>query len=319
MATLANIDNPVWGMGTLGYGVIVEGIAAIRQRMDLAIRTTKGTDPMRPQFGSRVYKFIDAPLNIAIPNIKRELLEALGMWVPDIKVISIRHYLESPANPVFEIFYRVLDETVIEKLLFDLRGGVTVTDILNEVLLQAYIPPNPNGYRYQVTFLRNGVNVFPLPDPSGFATVIDLFTWVQANYSYIGQWNLLTDRIICRMNSTGVTSASLEISVLPITRFSADFPELLPGEVYRVNFQISAVDALPACPVMFNNAGSVLSWVQLNWSGYADWFIEYLLPDGSGIFSDEFSDEFEVPVTGYRLVGVSHVAGFEGLLSIDKV
>jgi phage baseplate assembly protein W len=196
VATLSNITSPVWGISKYGYGVIVEGIAAIRQRMDITIRTTKGTDPLRPQFGSNVYKFIDYPINIAIANIKRELLECLDIWVKDIKVISIKHFFNAPSNPVFEIVYKLVDDDLIDKLVFDLNAGATVAGELNEIILQAYFPPNPNNYRYQIKLFRNGNQMFPLPYPAGYETIQALFTWVQNNYGFVGRWYLIRARPI---------------------------------------------------------------------------------------------------------------------------
>ncbi len=318
LATLLNIDNPIWGISTIGYGVIVEGIAAIRQRMDLAIRTTKGTDPLRPEFGSRVYQYVDKPVSVAVPNIKKEIVEALQMWVPEVKVIAIRHYYEASYNPVFEITYRIVDENVIDKLLFDLKEGsaTTVTDVINEIILQAFFPENPNTYPYQVRLERNGSDVFPTPIPSGFTTIQELFQWVQTNWTYLGRWYLLTDKVVCYMNSEGVTSASLSIFVLPIVRFQADFPQLNPGELYNVLFRTNGVDATPVMP-QFDNPGEVLSFVQTYWSNYATWGIEFLVEGGNAVFADEFSNEFAVASTGYRLVGVSNVLGFNPQLEIS--
>jgi len=321
MASLQNINNSIWGISTIGYGVIVEGIAAIRQRMDLAIRTTKGTDPMRPEFGSYVYKFVDFPVNVAVPNIKKELLVALQLWVPEIKVTSIRHTFENDYNPIFEITYQVIDEDVIDKLLFDLRTGntSTVTDALNEIILQAFFPPNPNSYRYKIKLQKNGSDVLPMVPASGFVSIQEMFDWVQGNWFYVGRWYLLTDKIVCYMSSEGVTSATLSIEVLPIVKFEADFPQLSPGEFFNVSFKANGVDAVPAMPQTFNNPGEVLVFAQTNWSNYATWGIEYLQNEGTAIFSDEFSDEFAIASSGYKLVGVSNVEGFVAELEISIV
>ena len=310
--------------------------------MDLIIRTTKGTDPLRPEFGSKVYNYVDAPMNIAVPNIKREILDALELWEKRIKVISINHYLESPGHVVFEVVYRVVDENIVDKLIFDLQNGRTISDSLNEIILQAFFPPNPNGYRYQVQLIKNGSQVYPLPDPNGYTTINDLFNWIKGNWFFLGRWYLLADRIMCYMNADGATSATLAIEVLPIVRFEADFP-LLPSPTfaegdsimsdeftdefevafirhyYKVQFKVNGIDAVPAMPEIFESPGDVLAWVRANWNNYAEWLIEFILSSGEGIFSDEFSDEFDVDATGYRLVGISNVEGFVGELTITTV
>lgn len=319
MADFTNIDSPVWGMAVQGYGIIVQGLATIRQRMSIVIRTTKTTDPLRPEFGTRVYSYIDAPLNIAIPNIKREILECLAMWVKDIKVVAIRHYVPVPGNVVFEIIYKVLDEELIDKLLFDLLAGETVIDASNELILQAFFPANPNGYRYQIKFEKNGSSVFPNPNPSGYATINELFAFASSNWFYIGRWYLLADKIVCYMDSNGVTSASLAIEVLPIIHFEHELPGLNAGQFYNVQFLATGIAATPAMPQTFTSAGEVVTWAQDNWSNYATWSIEFLYDDNVGVFSDEFSDELAVSSTGFKLVGVSNVEGFTGELTITII
>lgn len=315
MATLQNIDNPTWGISLAGYGVIVQGIASIRQCIDLIIRTTKGSDPMRPEFGSNAYLHVDAPLNLAIPNIKKEIYSALELWEPRIKVISIRHYLNGLSNPVFEIVYRIKDENFVDKLLFDLQNYTTDSEALNEIVLQAFFPPNPKNYRYQVKLIKNGVAVYPFPNPSGFVTPIELYNWILNNWAYVGRWRLLVDKIVCYMNADGVNSASLEISVLPIVKVADDFPLLDAGQTYNVSFLVNGANAVPAMPLTFSSPGQVLQFAQSNWNNYATWGIEYF-SGGVGIFSDEFSDEFDVSDGGYTLVGISNLEGFTGELNI---
>ncbi len=321
VATLKNISNPVWGISVIGYGVIVEGIAAIRQRMDIAIRTTKGTDPLRPEFGSHVFKFIDRKTTIAVPNIKTEILKALQLWVPEIKVISIRHsFPQDYSNPHFEVTYRLVDESLIDKLLFDIREGISsIPDQLSELILQAFIPENPNAYRYTLKLFRNGSQVFPMPNPSGFATIQELFDWAKTNLFYVGKWFLLSDKVVCYMKAEGVTSASMVIETLPVVLFQSDFPSLIPGEVYKVEFTANGEAATPRCPQIFTSPGDVLAWCQTNWANYAAWAIEFLQTSGEGVFSDEFSDEFQVDATGFRLVGISNTPGFVADLQITKI
>jgi phage baseplate assembly protein W len=320
VATLKSINSPVWGLSLVGYGVIVEGVAAIRQRIDIAIRTTKGTDPLRPEFGSYVYKFADVPVNLAVPNIKKEILTALQLWVPEIRVISIRHsFPVSYSNPNFEVTFRLIDEDLVDKLLFDLREGAKIDTAGAELTLQAFFPENPNNYNYTLTVIRNDAQLFPMPNPSGFATIQELFQWAKSNLFFIGRWFLGNDRIVLYMKADGVTSASIAIETLPISIFKCDFPSLNPGEAYKVEFTANGQAATPSLPQVFTAPGDVLQWAQNNWGNYGTWVLEFLQLSGEGIFSDEFSDEFEVNATGFRLVGVSHVAGFVGDVKITRV
>lgn len=302
-----------------GYGVIVEGIAAIRQRIDLAIRTTKGTDPMRPEFGSFVYKFIDVPVTVAVPNIKAEIIRSLQMWVPEVRVTTIKHAYDSPSNPIFEVTYNLTDSDLIDKLLFDLKQGTTTTtDALNEIILQAFFPDNPNNYRYTLKLFKNGSQVLPIPDPAGFASIQDLFDWATNNLFFVGKWYLLADKIVCYMNADGVTSASLAIEILSITKLVGPFPQLSPGQTYNVQLIINGVEVQPAMPETYSSPGDVLAFAKANWPGF-DWYIEYLQGEHTGIFSDQFSFEFDIDVTGYNLIAISPIQNLVGEIQILSV
>lgn len=319
MATLANIENNTWGISTIGYGVIVEGIAVIRQRIDLTLRTTKGSDPLRPEFGSNIYRYIDLPLDVAIPNIKAEILYALEMWVRDIKVTGVNHQFKNEFNPLFEITYQLKDDSLTDKVIFDLRAGQTSSSQITEIILQAFFPPNPTNYRYQVSFIRNSVSVAPLPEPGGYATIQELFNWITANWFFWGRWYLLSNRIVLYMNSEGVSNASLSIAVLAIVKISANFPVLQPGKNYSVTLMVNGQPASPAMPQTFRTPGDVLFWAQNNWQQYGRWSVEGVPSTNNAAFSDDFSEEFDSPVGDtFRLILISEIPDFTGELQITS-
>jgi phage baseplate assembly protein W len=320
LAALANIENSTWGISTIGYGVIVEGIAVIRQRIDLALRTTKRSDPLRPEFGSNIYKFIDSPLDIAIPNIKAEIIYALEMWVPDIKITNVNHTFKDESNPLFEITYQLSDDSLTDKVIFDLRAGQTTSSAINEIILQAFFPPNPNNYRYQVSFIRNDAAANPLPNAGGYATIQELFNWITANWFFWGRWYLLSNRIVLYMNNEGISNASLSISVIAIVRIEANFPLLQSDEHYKVTFTVNGQPASPAMPQTFQLIGEVLLWAQTNWGQYGSWSIEGVPSSDNAAFSDDFSLEFDSPLPNtFKLVLISNNPDFTGEIQITSI
>ncbi len=72
-----NIDDP---------SAVVEGIDDIAQCLYLILVTAKGTDPLRPEFGSEVYKYIDQPTHIAQPLMINEAVRAIRRWEKRITV-----------------------------------------------------------------------------------------------------------------------------------------------------------------------------------------------------------------------------------------
>lgn len=51
--------------------------------------TRKGSVPHRPTFGSDIYKYVDYPVNEAVPNIIREATDAISLWETRINLKSV--------------------------------------------------------------------------------------------------------------------------------------------------------------------------------------------------------------------------------------
>lgn len=94
--TLADIASVDWsleldgaGMPGSGIGNVVQGIADVNQCISIILTTPKGSDPLRPTFGADIWRYIDAPIDTAIPAIVREVTEAILRWEPRVTVVSI--------------------------------------------------------------------------------------------------------------------------------------------------------------------------------------------------------------------------------------
>lgn len=89
MTTLNDITYIDWQYKLNTIGGVAEGVEDINQCIAIILLTRKGSDPLRPTFGSEVYKYIDYPINIAKPNIIRETIDALSLWEKRIKIKSV--------------------------------------------------------------------------------------------------------------------------------------------------------------------------------------------------------------------------------------
>ena len=94
--TLANITSADWSLALdqqgapgSGIGSVVQGVADVNQCIQIILNTPKGSDPLRPTFGGDVWRYIDSPINAAIPAIVREVTEAILRWEPRVTVVSI--------------------------------------------------------------------------------------------------------------------------------------------------------------------------------------------------------------------------------------
>ena len=79
-----------WWSPKLGeHGVVVSGYADIDQAIGVILTTPRGSDPMRPLFGSDIHKYIDRPLPWAVPHVIRESWEAVAAWEKRVEVVRV--------------------------------------------------------------------------------------------------------------------------------------------------------------------------------------------------------------------------------------
>ena len=77
-----------WQIAIGKNGDIVTDVKDIEQCIQVILRTPKGCDPHRPEFGSNLSLYIDQPLPQVIPHIITEAKEAIYLWEPRTQVIS---------------------------------------------------------------------------------------------------------------------------------------------------------------------------------------------------------------------------------------
>ncbi len=89
MSNLNDIKYADWQPKLNQIGEVSEGIDDINQCIAIILTTQKGLVPHRPNFGSDIYKYIDYPINEAIPNIIRETIDAIKQWENRITVKNV--------------------------------------------------------------------------------------------------------------------------------------------------------------------------------------------------------------------------------------
>jgi Bacteriophage baseplate protein W len=98
--TTADIQSADWSLmldsssvsqaGAAGLGNVVQGVGDVNQCIAIILGTPKGADPLRPTFGANLWQYIDYPIQAAIPAIAREITEAVTLWEPRIRLLSVR-------------------------------------------------------------------------------------------------------------------------------------------------------------------------------------------------------------------------------------
>ncbi|AXE29698.1 baseplate protein [Chromobacterium phragmitis] len=57
---------------------IVENLDDIHQALRIILGTPKGSDPLRPEFGSDLFRYLDYPVDRARPHVVREAVAAIS-------------------------------------------------------------------------------------------------------------------------------------------------------------------------------------------------------------------------------------------------
>jgi len=94
--TLAEIKSADWslmldsaGLAGAGIGSVVTGVDDVDQCIAIILTTPKGSDVLRPTFGTDLWKYIDAPISQAGPAVVREVTQSITQWEPRVKVLSV--------------------------------------------------------------------------------------------------------------------------------------------------------------------------------------------------------------------------------------
>jgi len=87
--TLADITSADWSLALGAIGDVVRGIADVEQCLGIIVTTPRGSDPLRPTFGANIWRFIDFPIDRALPAIVSELTSAITAWEPRVSLVSV--------------------------------------------------------------------------------------------------------------------------------------------------------------------------------------------------------------------------------------
>ncbi|QVM95606.1 GPW/gp25 family protein [Pseudomonas sp. SORT22] len=69
----------------------LSGIAHLRQSIEDILTTPLGSRRMRPEYGSKLRRFVDLPVNEGWKSaVQAEVARALGRWEPRLKLERVR-------------------------------------------------------------------------------------------------------------------------------------------------------------------------------------------------------------------------------------
>ncbi|KVC63488.1 baseplate protein [Burkholderia ubonensis] len=112
MTQLSEITSVHWQPALNGDGV-VEGVDDIAQAIRLILGTPQGSDPHRPEFGSKLHLYIDMPIDRATPHVVRESVEAIRRWETRCEVIRVIPSI-SESRETIRVQWRLADGVIRE-------------------------------------------------------------------------------------------------------------------------------------------------------------------------------------------------------------
>lgn len=72
-------------------GQVLPGIAHLQQSIEDILTTPLGSRRMRPEYGSKIRRFVDLPVNDGWKSaVQAEVARALGRWEPRLKLERVR-------------------------------------------------------------------------------------------------------------------------------------------------------------------------------------------------------------------------------------
>lgn len=90
MPTLVHdITATDWSPKLGEIGAVVEELDDINQCISIILSTPKGSRAHEPLFGSDIWRYIDYPINEAIPHLVRETIDAINIWETRVKLVSV--------------------------------------------------------------------------------------------------------------------------------------------------------------------------------------------------------------------------------------
>ncbi|VVD98281.1 baseplate protein [Pandoraea communis] len=107
MTRLSDISSVHW-QPALGSFDVVEAEADISQAIRVILRTPKGSDPHRPDFGSNVHLYIDYPIDQAVPHLVREAVDAIRQWEPRCHLLKVTPAIDQ-AQMTLKVRWKLAD------------------------------------------------------------------------------------------------------------------------------------------------------------------------------------------------------------------
>lgn len=200
----------------------------------------------------------------------------------------------------FKISYRPVGEQKTDSLEFVLNNKVATNTGAAPLILEAVLPQDiTTASRLFVSLILDDVAMQPEIPAAGFASLNDLYSWLQANWYMYGRWFITPDKLVLYLNAGLATKGTLTVTATARYVYIAAIPVLQPEEYYYVRFVKNGTEVIPAFPEdMATTMEDIVVWANQNWRNAGEWHIE----DGNLILTAPQPADIELSVIG-RLPG----------------
>lgn len=106
---VSNINSKDWSLSLKTPGEIVTDLDDIEQCILIICTTDRGSDPLRPEFGNNIFRWLDKARGVAAPNIVQEITEGIEIWETRAVVNSITYQTNSIEHVTFFIDWQTVD------------------------------------------------------------------------------------------------------------------------------------------------------------------------------------------------------------------
>ena len=119
---MVQVDHLHWqhkisrGKEPAAWDEIVVGLADIEQALHIIVLTPKRSVPTEPEKFCDALDYIDRPPAIAVPNITREIWDALAAWEPRITIKEVQ-----VVQVAFEHFRALISWQPVEAVLDEIQ------------------------------------------------------------------------------------------------------------------------------------------------------------------------------------------------------
>lgn len=117
---LSNVYTTDWALSLKEQGNTVDGVFDVHQCIYIILTTMKGSDPFRPTFGCDIYSYIDKPINSAIPNMVRSIIDAITVWEKRVEIESVSYELTDTSSIRFKVQWTLTDSAISQITDFEL-------------------------------------------------------------------------------------------------------------------------------------------------------------------------------------------------------